>query len=88
VNPAYERLTGYSRAEAIGRTPAELLRSDSHTAEFFEEIWNTMALVTDAGAVFPAGEVADWLRTAGFQVESTTSLVVAQGAYLVVARRI
>lgn len=30
VNPAWERVTGFSAAEAIGRTPRELLRSDLH----------------------------------------------------------
>jgi len=41
VNPAYESLTGYTRDEVLGKTPAELLRSDAHPPEFYEEIWNT-----------------------------------------------
>ena len=41
VNPAYEKLTGYTRSEALGRTPADLLRSDAHPASFFQEIWET-----------------------------------------------
>jgi len=48
VNPAYERLTGYTRHEAIGNTPASLLRSDAHLPEFYEEIWNT----TSSGRVW------------------------------------
>lgn len=39
VNPAFAQNTGYTPQEAVGRTPAELLRSDRHTADFFERIW-------------------------------------------------
>ena len=38
VNPAFTRLTGYTAEEALGRTPAELLRSGQHSAEFYQEI--------------------------------------------------
>ena len=38
INPAFSRLTGYSPREAIGRTPAQLLRSTEHDAAFFDEI--------------------------------------------------
>jgi diguanylate cyclase (GGDEF)-like protein/PAS domain S-box-containing protein len=48
VNPAYEALTGYTRAEVIGRTPAQVLRSDAHPPGFYEHIWD----VTAAGAVW------------------------------------
>ena len=41
VNPAYEILTGFTREEAIGHTPASLLRSDKHTDAFYLEIWET-----------------------------------------------
>ncbi len=43
VNPAYVALTGYSREEVLGRTPADVLRSGAHAKEFYEEIWNTTA---------------------------------------------
>ncbi len=43
VNPAYTRLTGYHRHEAIGRTPAELIRSDAHDDAFYEAIWQRTA---------------------------------------------
>ncbi len=42
VNPAFTRLTGYTREEALGRTPAELLRSDQHTPAFFQELQTTV----------------------------------------------
>lgn len=41
VNPAFTELTGYTAAEAIGRTPVELLRSDKHDDAFYEELRNT-----------------------------------------------
>lgn len=47
VNPAWERLTGYTLAEALGRTPRELLRSDRTDPAVFEKIWRT---ISDGGA--------------------------------------
>ncbi|MCR4408178.1 MAG: response regulator [Anaerolineae bacterium] len=41
VNPAFERITGYSRAEAIGQTP-RLLKSGKHDTTFYEELWTTI----------------------------------------------
>ena len=38
VNPAFEALTGYSRAEVVGRTPA-LLSSGKHDARFYRRMW-------------------------------------------------
>lgn len=42
VNPAFERLTGYSRAEAIGQTPA-ILNSGQHPPEVFNDMWNQLS---------------------------------------------
>jgi PAS domain S-box-containing protein len=42
VNPAYERTLGVSREEAIGKTPAQLVRSDYHPPEFFKELDATL----------------------------------------------
>ncbi|HBY94642.1 MAG TPA: hypothetical protein DEP84_11900, partial [Chloroflexi bacterium] len=41
VNPAFERHTGYARAEAIGQTP-RLLKSGRHSHEFYEKLWQTI----------------------------------------------
>jgi PAS domain S-box-containing protein len=38
VNPAFERITGYSMAEVVGKTPA-ILRSGTYDSELYERIW-------------------------------------------------
>jgi two-component system, cell cycle sensor histidine kinase and response regulator CckA len=47
VNPAFERTTGYARAEVIGSTP-RLLKSGEHNPAFYDELWRTLK----AGEVF------------------------------------
>ena len=41
VNRAFETLTGYSRQEAIGKTPA-ILQSGLHSKDFYRELWKTI----------------------------------------------
>ena len=41
VNPAFERLTGYSAQEAIGQNP-KILQSGFHDRAFYEEMWSTI----------------------------------------------
>ena len=41
VNPAFERITGYSREEAVGAR-ASLLHSDRHDSSFFSGIWRAL----------------------------------------------
>jgi len=43
VNPAFETMTGYGRQEAIGQSPAVLLRSDEHDDQFYKNISSTTA---------------------------------------------
>jgi PAS domain S-box-containing protein len=38
VNPVFERVTGYSRAEAIGQNP-RLLKSNRQESAFYRELW-------------------------------------------------
>ncbi|MFE8073312.1 EAL domain-containing protein [Marinobacteraceae bacterium S3BR75-40.1] len=38
VNPAFTMLTGYTKEDAVGKTP-EFLRSPRHGADFFRELW-------------------------------------------------
>ena len=47
VNPGFERITGYSKEEILGRTP-QLLRSGRHDAAHYRELWSTVL----AGEVF------------------------------------
>ncbi len=42
VNPAYERITGYSRTEAIGRKPS-LVKSGKQGATFYQDLWTTIS---------------------------------------------
>ena len=41
VNEGFENTTGYSRAEALGKTP-QILNSGVHDAEHFRELWDTI----------------------------------------------
>ena len=41
VNPAFERLTGYCRQEAIGKNP-RVLKSGKHGPDFYKEMWATL----------------------------------------------
>lgn len=41
VNPAFVHISGYSRAEALGRTPS-LLRSGRHDPAYYQDMWATV----------------------------------------------
>ncbi len=41
VNPAFERVTGYTREDAVGQTP-RLLKSGRHGRAFYEKLWQTI----------------------------------------------
>ncbi|MFC7058033.1 hybrid sensor histidine kinase/response regulator [Halovenus salina] len=41
VNSAFEELTGYTAAEAVGNTPG-ILKSDEHDDKFYQDLWGTV----------------------------------------------
>ncbi len=41
VNPAFERITGYTRQEAIGQNP-RILKSGRQCAAFYQQMWDTL----------------------------------------------
>jgi PAS domain S-box-containing protein len=49
VNPAFERTTGYGRAEAVGQTP-RILRSGKQSPDYYATLWSTIR----AGEAFKA----------------------------------
>ncbi len=42
VNAAFEKITGYSRAEAIGQNP-RILKSGEHNLAYYQTMWNTIS---------------------------------------------
>ena len=41
VNPAFEKITGYSAAEVIGQNP-RILKSNSQNHAFYQNLWQTI----------------------------------------------
>jgi PAS domain S-box-containing protein len=41
-NPAFERVTGYTRKEAVGQNP-RILKSGKHDEAFYRDLWSTIA---------------------------------------------
>ena len=41
VNPAFTRITGYNREDALGQN-LRILKSDKQDPEFYQELWNTV----------------------------------------------
>jgi len=75
VNPAFERLTGYTKEEALGKTP-RVLKSDIHDVDFYRNMWNTIL----AGEVFQS-EIANRKKNGElyYEVKTIAPLRDAQG---------
>ena len=67
ANPAFEKLTGFSVAEATGRRPSELISSGVQSNEFYAAMWRTIL----AGNVW-RGEVVNKHRSGRLYHESLT----------------
>jgi len=42
TNPAFENITGYSKAETLGQNP-RILKSNKQNDKFYKEMWNTLS---------------------------------------------
>jgi len=70
VNPAFEKISGYSRAEAEGRTP-RFLKSGKHGPEFYHQMWSKLT----AGEVWQGRLVNRHKDGTRFEEEATISPV-------------
>ncbi|MEW5958326.1 MAG: PAS domain S-box protein, partial [Chloroflexota bacterium] len=66
VNPAFERVSGYSRAEVIGRNP-RLLKSGQHDQAFYQNLWATIS----AGQVW-RGRIVNKRKNGGLYTGEAT----------------
>lgn len=66
VNPAFEKETGYTSQEAIGKTP-RVLNSGTHDEQFFKNMWETIL----SGKTW-YGEITNKRKDGSFTIEDTT----------------
>jgi two-component system, cell cycle sensor histidine kinase and response regulator CckA len=67
VNPAFSAMTGYTAAEAVGRNPRDLVKSDQHDPAFYRHIWDTIL----AGHVW-RGEIVNRRKDHSLYTEDQT----------------
>ena len=75
VNPAFAELTGYTLAEAVGRTPGAVLGSGKHPPEFFRELWDTIL----SGRVW-RGEIINKTKDGRLYTESQSVTPIRDGS--------
>jgi PAS domain S-box len=75
VNPAFERLTSYTKQETLGKTP-RILKSGIHDNHFYQELWNRIL----KGEAFQS-EIANRKKNGElfYEVKTITPLRDAQG---------
>jgi diguanylate cyclase (GGDEF)-like protein/PAS domain S-box-containing protein len=73
VNPAFERLTGYSRAESVGRN-TRFLKSDQTPEALYAELWRTIL----AGRIWH-GEIVNRRKDGTLYTEEMTITPVRDG---------
>ena len=74
VNPAFTALTGYTEAEAVGRTP-RIISSGHQSKQFYEAMWRTIL----AGEVW-TGEVVNRRKDGSLYTERMMITPVRDGA--------
>ncbi len=67
VNRAFETLTGYDKAETIGKDPHDILHSGKQSDEFYSSLWDTIM----SGNVW-SGELINRRRSGEFYTEEMT----------------
>jgi diguanylate cyclase (GGDEF)-like protein/PAS domain S-box-containing protein len=70
VNPAFTRITGYTRDEAMGRNP-KFMQSGRHDKEFYRQMWQSLL---DEGHW--QGEIWDRHKDGGVYVKTTNIVVL------------
>ncbi|MBI5248041.1 MAG: PAS domain S-box protein [Desulfomonile tiedjei] len=78
VNPAFERTTGYSRDEALGKNP-RILKSGQHDEKFYKHMWETIA----SGQVWSGHLITRKKDGALFEEEATISPIREDGGEIV-----
>jgi PAS domain S-box-containing protein len=78
VNPAFERITGYSRADVVGRNP-RILKSGEQDVAFYAELWATIG----AGEVWHGRLVNKRKDGTPYTVDTTITPVRDEGGRVV-----
>jgi PAS domain S-box-containing protein len=75
INPAWTRMTGYTREEAIGQNN-RILKSGVHGEEFYKDLWNTLL----SGKVW-SGELVNRKKSGEeyYEMQTITPLLNKQG---------
>ncbi|MEZ4265497.1 MAG: EAL domain-containing protein [Myxococcota bacterium] len=79
VNPAFERLTGYTTADAIGRMSASLLRTTAHDDAFYAGV----ASVVSAGGVWSGEMYCRYKDGRQSATEATVAPVICEDGRIV-----